>query len=71
MQEKKHHIKIDGAMLHQYHHGELENEQKNEIEKLALNDAFVSDALDGFEQDPNAMLHLEQLQHKLFLKTIC
>ena len=69
MQEKKHHIKVDGELLHQYHHGKLGNEQKNEIEKIALTDAFVSDALDGFEQDPNALVHLQQIQHKLFLKT--
>jgi outer membrane biosynthesis protein TonB len=69
MQENNHHIKVDGELLHQYHHGKLGNEQKNEIEKIALNDAFVSDALDGFEKDPDALVHIQQLQHKLFLKT--
>ncbi len=53
----------DIAMIRKYHNGELNPAEKNQLEARALDDPFLQDALDGFEElgvKDNDMLILEK-----------
>lgn len=48
------HSDINAELIRKYYNGSLTEAEKNAIEKLALDDPFLKDALDGFDQDPGA-----------------
>lgn len=48
-----------------YHHGNMSESEMHSIEKDALDDSFLDDALEGFKHDPNAIPHIEQLRKKI------
>ena len=48
-----------------YHHGNMSESEMYSIEKDALDDSFLDDALEGFKHDPNAIPHIEQLRKKI------
>jgi len=48
------HIKINADLLKKYYSGELSEKEKNSVEKMALDDPFLKDAMDGFESDPGS-----------------
>ncbi|HEX7365754.1 MAG TPA: carboxypeptidase-like regulatory domain-containing protein [Pelobium sp.] len=53
----------DIELIRKYHNGELSSAEKNQLEARALDDAFLQDALDGYEAKdlkPNELLALSK-----------
>ncbi len=54
MNSTNNHIKITADLLKKYYGGELSEKEKNAVEKMALEDPFLKDAMDGYESDPGS-----------------
>jgi len=69
MDEKQIHIKHYSADdILKYHQGKLNANEMHALEKAALDDPFLSDALDGFENNEQATTDIIELKIKLSLK---
>ena len=51
--------------IQKYHAGELSSQEKHALEKAALNDPFLADALEGYAFSSNPQSELDNLKHKL------
>ncbi|MEN9963041.1 MAG: hypothetical protein RL582_136 [Bacteroidota bacterium] len=65
MEQSNHNKKPSVKELIDYHHGNMSESQMHSIEKDALEDSFLDDALEGFKHDPHALPHIEQLRKKI------
>lgn len=54
MSSNSNHIKITADLLKKYYSGALSEKEKNGIEKMAMEDPFLKDAMEGFESDPGS-----------------
>lgn len=54
MNSTNNHIKITADQLKKYYGGELSEKEKNAVEKMAMEDPFLKDAMEGFESDPGS-----------------
>jgi hypothetical protein len=69
MDEKQIHIKQYTADdILKYHQGMLNANEMHALEKAALDDPFLSDALDGFENNEYAQRDINELKEKLSFK---
>ena len=46
--------------LTRYFNGEMTGEEMHELEKLALSDSFLKDAMDGYAENPQAIQYFNQ-----------
>ena len=53
------------ADILKYHSGDMSNEEMNELEKAALEDNLLSDAIDGYENKKNIDKDLNELREKI------
>ena len=65
MADKNHDIEFNTDHLLKYHAGQLSASEMNALEKAALDDPFLADALDGIGMDANAKSNLEGLEAKI------
>lgn len=67
MTEKRKHITPTAELIRLYHEGKLDDRTMHDLEKQALDDPFLADALDGFAAAPAAAepQHIEDLQARL------
>ncbi|ACU58428.1 TonB family protein [Chitinophaga pinensis] len=57
---------VDPELIRKYLAGELDNKAMHALEKQALDDPFLADALDGFaERKPDQRMHLADLSKRL------
>lgn len=71
MSDKHSHINhsVDPELIRKYLAGELDNKAMHALEKQALNDPFLADALDGFaEHRPDQRMNLSDLNKRLELR---
>jgi len=45
---------IDKKLLKRYYSGEMQEAEKNELERAAMDDPFLMEAMEGFESDPGS-----------------
>src|SRR5215813_8859418 len=65
MTEKKHNT-FTAADIEKYHKGLLSPKEMHELEKAALDDPFLSDALEGYGETPvNIAADISELEKKL------
>lgn len=72
MSDKHSHINhnVDAELIRKYLAGELDNKAMHALEKQALDDPFLADALDGFaEHKPDQRMNLSDLHKRLELRT--
>lgn len=68
MQQQNNHIKsvADPELIRRYLAGELDNKAMHALERQALDDPFLAEALEGFEQHaPDQRVHLADLSKRL------
>jgi TonB family protein len=68
MQQQNNHIKpvADPELIRRYLAGELDHKAMHALERQALDDPFLAEALDGFEQHaPDQRVHLADLSKRL------
>ena len=60
---------VDPELIRKYLAGELDNKAMHALEKQALDDPFLADALEGFaERKPDQRMHLADLNRRLELR---
>lgn len=66
MAKDKYHIEsLTPELIEKYHQGKLSEDEQYAVEKLMLNSAFESDAMDGFEQHTSLAADLTMLNKQL------
>lgn len=68
MPDKRNHMNhhVDPELIRRYLAGELDNKAMHALEKQALDDPFLADALEGFaERKPDQRVHLADLNRRL------
>lgn len=68
MPDKSSHRKpeVSAALIRQYLAGELDDKAMHALERQALDDPFLAEALEGFDQhSPDQQIHLDDLQARL------
>ena len=65
MSKNNDHINYDAEYLTRYHAGQLPAEEMHALEKAALNDPFLADALVGLAFDAEARQNLELLESRI------
>jgi hypothetical protein len=65
MQENNQHNNPSAKSLLDYHSGKMSDSEKHDLEKEALDDFFLGDALEGYANDPNALMNIEKLRRKI------
>lgn len=65
MKEGKKYGEFTAADALRYHSGQMTVQEMHQLELAALDDPFLSDALDGYRHDPDAVKSLEQLRNQI------
>src|SRR5207237_1184848 len=58
------------ADIERYHKGEMSAEERHALEKAALDDPFLADALEGYAYTTHATEDLEKIKARLQPKTV-
>lgn len=64
-----HNISFTAADIERYHHGLMSSKERHAIEKAALDDPFLADALEGYTNTPTFSEDLSELQQRLDKRT--
>lgn len=68
MKEEKKYGEFTAADALRYHSGQMTEQEMHQLELAALDDPFLSDALEGYLHDPEAIETLEQLRNQIAQK---
>src|SRR5687767_8705736 len=75
MKKVSHHISFSAADIQRYVQGKMSAQEMHDIEKAALDDPFLADAIEGFQQgmqeqgEPVINSQLQDLRNKLQERT--
>ena len=64
-EQEKDNIYYGAANFERYHSGKMTELEMHALEKAALEDPFLSDALDGYKYTPTALQDVEELKERL------
>src|SRR5512141_2641382 len=65
----KEYKKYSAAEIERYHAGKMSVQEMHAIEKAALQDPFLADALEGYQHMPHFKEDLEEIQQRLAERT--
>jgi len=68
LKEEKKYGEFTAADALRYHSGQMTEQEMHQLELAALDDPFLSDALEGYLHDPEAIETLEQLRNQIAQK---